>query len=224
MVAYPIVELISVNVARPAYLGDRRGRMIESGIRKKPVQGGDIQVSLTNLDGDAQADLVNHGGRDKAIYAYPVDHLPAWSLELHPDLLYGPGAFGENLSTRGWLETGVFIGDVWQWGDSVLQVSQPRYPCFKLAMTLERPEVVKAMVANARTGWYLRVLEAGLAPAAGPIAIIERSAGAVTVADAHRARLPEASPGLIERVASAPALAHSLRGHLLEALGAPAAP
>ena len=100
MVAYPIVELISVNVARPAYLGDRRGRMIESGIRK-PVQGGDIQVSLTNLDGDAQADLRNHGGRDKAIYAYPVDHLPAWSLELHPDLLLRTRSVCENLSTRG---------------------------------------------------------------------------------------------------------------------------
>ena len=75
--------------------------MIESGIRKKPVQGGDIQVSLTNLDGDAQADLRNHGGRDKAIYAYPVDHLPAWSLELHPDLLYGPGAFARTSRPAG---------------------------------------------------------------------------------------------------------------------------
>lgn len=219
-----LVELVSVNVATPGYLGERRGRLVESGILKKPVRGNTIAVSPANLAGDGQADLRNHGGFDKAVYAYPAGHLPAWTLELQPDHPYAPGSFGENLSTSGWLENDVFIGDVWQWGDAVLQVSQPRYPCFKLGMALNRPGVVKAMVRNERTGWYLRVLEPGTVPIAGPIAVIERGEGAVTVAEAHRARLPDASFDLIERAASAPALAQSLRQGLQETLEVPAAP
>jgi MOSC domain-containing protein YiiM len=215
---HPRVELVSVNVGRPSYIGERRGHMVESGIRKKPVSGTTIDVSLTNLAGDGQADLRNHGGFDKAVYAYPTDHLPAWSAELKPDVPFGPGSFGENLSTAGWLEHEVCIGDVWAWGDAVLQVCQPRYPCFKLGMTLNRPSVVRAMVRNARTGWYLRVLEAGEAPTAGPISVIERGAGSVTVAEAHLARLPDAPLALIERVVSAPALASGLRAGLHQEL------
>ncbi|CAN5622252.1 MOSC domain-containing protein [soil metagenome] len=218
------VELVSVNVAKPGYLGERRGRMVESGIFKKPVENDGISISLTNLAGDGQADLRNHGGLDKAVYAYPVDHLPAWTRELQPDSPFGPGSFGENLSTSGWLESAVFIGDVWQWGDAVLQVSQPRYPCFKLGMSLNRPRVVKAMVNNARTGWYLRVLEPGAAPIAGPISVIEHGEGAISVTEAHLARLPHAAFELIERVASAPALAQGLRQGLREALETPVAP
>jgi MOSC domain-containing protein YiiM len=215
---HPRVELVSVNVGRPGYLGERRGHMVESGIRKKPVSETVIAVSLTNLDGDGQADLRNHGGFEKAVYAYPTDHLPAWSIELNADAPYGPGSFGENLSTAGWLGHDVYIGDVWQWGDAVLQVCQPRYPCFKLGMTLNRPAVVKSMVRTARTGWYLRVLERGEAPVAGPIAVIERGAGAVTVSEVHWARLPDAPVALIERVASAPALAAGLRSGLQQSL------
>jgi MOSC domain-containing protein YiiM len=218
------VELVSVNVARPEYLGERRGRMVESGIRKKPVREESIAVSLTNLAGDGQADLRNHGGFDKAVYAYPTDHLPAWTGELVPDAPYGPGSFGENLSTSGWLEHEVYIGDVWQWGDALLQISQPRYPCYKLGMALQRPGVVRAMVQNSRTGWYLRVLEPGIALTGGPISVIERGEGAVTVADVHHARLPGASLELIERVVAAPALADGIRTGLqqqLEALVTP---
>jgi MOSC domain-containing protein YiiM len=218
------VELVSVNVARPEYLGERRGRMVESGIRKKPVREASIAVSLTNLAGDGQADLRNHGGFDKAVYAYPTDHLPAWTSELGPDTPYGPGSFGDNLSTSGWLEHEVYIGDVWQWGDALLQISQPRYPCYKLGMALNRPGVVRAMVQNSRTGWYLRVLEPGAVPTGGPILVVERGEGAVTVADVHHARLPGASLALIERVVAVPALADGIRTGLRQGLEAVVTP
>ena len=169
-----MVGLLSVNAGKPGYLGERRGTMVESGIRKRPVPEGMIAVSTTNLAGDEQADLHNHGGPEKAVYAYPSEHLPLWGAEFKPDTPFGPGSFGENLSTSGWLESQTFIGDVWQWGDVVLQVCQPRFPCYKLGMATGFPRVVKAMVANGRTGWYLRVLEPGQAPVGGPINLVER--------------------------------------------------
>lgn len=209
-----VVGLASVNVAMPGYLGEQRGETVESGILKKPVPGGFIEVSSTNLAGDGQADRVNHGGFDKAVYAYPIDHLPNWNMELNPQTPYGAGSFGENLSTQGWLEDTVFIGDIWQWGGALLQVCQPRYPCYKLAMATGRLQVVKAMVANGRTGWYLRVLESGRAPVAGPITVIQRGECGITVSETHAARLPGAALELVERVVSAPALARGLRSSL----------
>lgn len=209
------VELVSVNVGKPGFLGERQGRMVESGIRKLPVAERIIVVSATNLAGDGQADLVNHGGFEKAVYAYPFEHLARWTDELNPDAPFGPGAFGENLSIGGWLEHQACIGDVWRWGSAVLQVCQPRFPCYKLGMATGFPDVVDLLVANGRTGWYLRVLESGEAPAAGPIVVAERDAHRVTVLEAHRARLPGASMELIGRVAESPALASGLRKALL---------
>jgi MOSC domain-containing protein YiiM len=206
-----LVELVSVNVGKPAYLGERRGRMVESGIRKQTVQGRVIEVRAVNLDGDGQADMHNHGGPDKAVYAYPSEYLAPWARELGFDEPLRPSAFGENLSTRGWTEQDVLIGDIWKWGSTTLQVCQPRYPCYKLGMVLGRPGVVKALVANGRTGWYLRVLEPGEAPVEGPIRVIERGQEGVTVADVHQARLPDASPDLLRRALSADALSSGLK-------------
>ena len=129
-----------------------------------------LWLSAINLTGDGQADLSVHGGLDKAVYAYPSEHLDAWSAELDEEL--GPAPFGENLSTIGGLERDVRIGDVWSWGEATLQVCQPRWPCFKLALYRARTDIQLRMRTNGRTGWYLRVLEPGEVPAAGPIAVV----------------------------------------------------
>ena len=84
-----------------------------------------------------------HGGPDKAIYVYSDDHYPWWTGELRPDEPYGLGAFGENLTVAGIDETGVCLGDTWRWGTVLLQICQPRYPCFKLAMTTDQPDIIK---------------------------------------------------------------------------------
>jgi MOSC domain-containing protein YiiM len=172
----------------------------------------------TNLEGDGQADLRNHGGRDKAVYAYPAAHLAIWAAEHGLPEPYCPGAFGENLTIGGWTEEEVCIGDRWQWGETLLEVAQPRYPCFKLGLALDRHAVVRELVANGRTGWYLRVVQPGIAPVAGPIRLVGRAHAGPTVLDAHLARLPEAPRDLIERVAAAPDLAEGLRHHLLASL------
>ena len=185
----PVVRLVSVNVGVPRVIGvNRWGKPIKSGIIKEPVTAATLALDLLNLEGDRQADLTVHGGPDKAVYAYPVEHLPRWNDEL--GTAFGIGTFGENLTTAGWLEGEVCIGDVWVWGDALLQVAQPRSPCYKLATVTGRPDLLRRFVRGGRTGWYLRVLRPGTVPVAGPIEVAARDPAGITVLDAHRASLP----------------------------------
>lgn len=218
MTAVGTITLVSLNVSLPSYLCERHGDLIESGIRKQPVAAETIAVSLTNIAGDGQGDLIAHGGPEKAVYSYPSEHWGPWTNELKPAQPYGPGSFGENLSLAGILEDDACIGDIWRWGGVRLQICQPRYPCYKLGVVLDRPWVVRAMVKNSRTGWYFRVLTPGLAPAGGPIELESRDPAGVTVAMAHAARLPHADPTLVARVASVDALASRLKQSLIEEL------
>jgi MOSC domain-containing protein YiiM len=185
------IELVSVNVAVPELLGLHRGQPIISGIAKRPVTAESLWLDHVNLQGDAQADLEVHGGPDKAVYAYPSEHLPAWSAELGQDL--GPAAFGENLSTAGGTEDDVCIGDRWLWGDAVLEVCQPRTPCFKLAMHRDRGDIGRLLRRSGRTGWYLRVLRPGRVPVAGPVTVEPHPVGA-TVWAVHEAARPGGAP------------------------------
>ena len=187
------VRLVSVNVGMPVPIGRRQGTPVVSGIFKTPVATETLVLDAINLHGDGQGDRRVHGGPDKAVYAYPSEHLPRWSDDLGLGL--GPAAFGENLTTAGWLEDDVLIGDVWAWGAALLQVAQPRHPCFKLAMKLDRADVVDRMLDNGRTGWYLRVLRPGVVPVAGPIEVIERDPAGVSVRRVHRAALAGQADG-----------------------------
>jgi len=206
------IGLTSVNVGLPALIGKHRGKPITSGIRKRPVAGEAVAVGRTNIAGDGQADLRVHGGPDKAVYAYPAEHLPWWNEQLPRETPFGPGSFGENLTTAGIDEETARIGDVWRWGSALLQICQPRYPCFKLVLATEQPDMVKRFLASGRSGWYLRVLEPGDAPVAGPIAVVAVDPAGVTVAEATRAALPGADPATRIRVAETLALAASWRG------------
>jgi MOSC domain-containing protein YiiM len=180
------VELVSVNVSLPTYLGHHRGHPVSSGIAKRPVTAESLWLGPLNLQGDAQADLRVHGGPDKAVYAYASEHLPGWSAELGEEL--GPAAFGENLTTAGWTEDEVCIGDQWSWGDAVLEVCQPRSPCYKLAMYRHHGDMARRFTSSGRSGWYLRVLQPGRVPVAGPITVEPHPMGATVrlVHDAAR--------------------------------------
>ncbi len=185
------IQLVSVNVAMPQYLGRHRGHAITSGIAKRPVTAESLWLGRLNLEGDAQADLEVHGGPDKAVYAYPSEHLAAWSAELGQEL--GPAAFGENLTTAGGTEDDVCIGDRWLWGDAVLEVCQPRTPCFKLAMYRDRGDIGRLLRLSGRTGWYLRVLQPGRVPVAGSVDVEPHPVGA-TVWAVHEAARPGGAP------------------------------
>lgn len=181
------VTIVSVNVGQPGTIGNYRGRPVTSSIGKQPVRAESLYLDPVNLAGDRQSDLSVHGGVDKAVYAYPIEHIRNWAVELGQEL--GPAAFGENLTTEGSLEDGVCIGDIWAWGDALLQVSQPRQPCYKLATYRGRTDLPKTLVAKGRTGWYFRVLRPGVVPTTGSIEVVERHPAGISVQAVHQARL-----------------------------------
>ncbi len=212
------IALQSVRVAQPHTIGTRRsGEQVRSAIAKQPVAADELYLTELNLAGDRQADLTVHGGPDKAVYVYPANHLPLWNGNL--GTAFAAGTFGENLTIAGVDEGDTRIGDLWSWGDALLEVSQPRSPCYKLAMITGYPTVGRRMAESGWTGWYLRVLRPGTVPVAGPILIVERHPAGVTILDAHRASQPGASPREIERVLAVEPLAAMWRSALEDRLG-----
>jgi MOSC domain-containing protein YiiM len=171
------MRLLSVNVALPRSI-EHRGRIVRTAIFKEPVLFG-VPVRSSNLDGDRQADLRVHGGPEKAVYAYDLSGYEHWRRTLSRELPFGQ--FGENLTVEGMPETEVSIDDIYRVGTALLQVSQPRSPCFKLALKMELPQFPKAFLASGRTGFYLRVLEEGEIGAGNPIQLVSRDPAAVTV-------------------------------------------
>ena len=205
------LNLLAVSVGMPAPLGVWQGEPVVSGIRKTPLIAASVAVSETNIAGDGQADLTVHGGPDKAIYIYAADHWPWW--EADAKFASGPASFGENLTIEGADEHTVRIGDRFAWGAVVLEVSQPRAPCYKFTMLTGREDMGARMTVSARTGWYVRVLETGEAPTTGRIVRTQTDDAMPTVRDAFVACYhPRVRSDVIERVLAAPMLSHAWRG------------
>jgi MOSC domain-containing protein YiiM len=182
--------LLSIQVGLPRQLGtdgavDPLDRPWTSGFDKRAVAG-PVWLALTNLQGDGQADLVHHGGPDKAVLAYSANHYDAWRRELGmPSLPLG--AFAENFTIQGLTETDVCVGDIWSVGDeATLQVSQPRQPCWKLARRWLIKTLPLQVQQTGRSGWYLRVLNEGFVAAGMRLKLIERPHAAWSVARANR--------------------------------------
>jgi MOSC domain-containing protein YiiM len=147
----------SINVGQVTHLS-MQGESVLTGIFKQPVAG-PIEVGELGLVGDVQADHRFHGGPDKALNVYPVEHYAYWREVLGQD--WSAGAFGENFTTRGLLEDEIAIGDVFQMGDARFEVTQARQPCWKLAAKHHLPGLVKLVETSGRTGFYLRCLTPG---------------------------------------------------------------
>lgn len=177
------MKLVSVQVGRPRRVR-WRGKTVTTGIYKEPVAGR-IMLRRFNLDGDQQADLTVHGGRDKAVYVYPSEHYSVWRTELPgTDLPYG--IFGENFTTEGLDESSVYIGDRFTIGDAVVEVTQPRLPCYKLGIRFGRPDMPKRFHASGRCGFYLAVLQEGEVGAGDVWNCIARDDRAVSVIERYR--------------------------------------
>lgn len=174
------MKLISVNVGLPREIV-YKGRSITTGIFKAPVAGR-ILARRLNLDGDRQADLSVHGGAEKAVYAYPSEHYAYWRDEL-PDMTFGWGQFGENFTTEGLFEEGVHLGDRFRVGGAVLQVTQPRMPCYKLAARFQRDDILKRFLKSLRTGFYFSVVEEGKVGSGDAIELVSRDRAQVSVMD-----------------------------------------
>lgn len=178
-------RVISVNVGRPqtrVHHDAPDGGEAEwtSGIWKFPVAG-NVHVATLGVAGDAQADTKNHGGLDKAVLGYASAHYPVWRKEL-PHLDMQPGGFGENLTIDEQDETTVCVGDVYTSGELVLQVTGPRYPCWKVSRRWDQSDLRDRVYALRRTGWYFRVLREGEIAAGAALVLRERPQPALTIA------------------------------------------
>ncbi|HEX3811001.1 MAG TPA: MOSC domain-containing protein [Rhizomicrobium sp.] len=212
------LRILSVNIGRPRIIGYIHGEPVRSGIAKAAVSGDSVFVGEINIHGDAQADLSVHGGPDKAVYAYPADHWRWWESE--HSLACAANTFGENLTLEGADETQVSIGDRFRWGACILEVSQPRGPCYKLALHTQRADTPTLMALSGRCGWYLRVIAEGDAPTAhGTIERIHESGGPNVRDSFFAAYDPRMEKARKMEIARAPALAREWRGAVLKRLG-----
>lgn len=161
------MKVVSVNVAKVGLLFiEQHGttHRIATGIHKQAVAGM-VEVGKLGLSGDEQADLTVHGGLHKAVYAYPGEHYAFWEEKrreiLKRDEPLPPGSMGENLTLEGLLESDVWIGDRLRIGSALLEVSEPRQPCYKFNAKMGYAHATKHMLQSGRTGFYLRVIETG---------------------------------------------------------------
>ena len=206
------MHIVSVNVGRPREV-TRNGESVLTSIWKDPVEG-PVRVGTLNLDGDAQSDLKVHGGIEKAVYAYPSEHYDYWRRELAIDSLPW-GAFGENLTTSGITESRIGIGDRIRIGSAELMVTQPRLPCFKLAIRFDREDMIKRFMRSGRSGFYLAVVLEGELAAGDRMEIVARDPHGVTVADVAATEEGDTiDRRLLERATAVPALPESWKRHL----------
>lgn len=200
-------SVLSVNVGRPRPV-DTSQRTVLTAIWKSPVAGR-VAVRGVNLDGDDQADRSVHGGPDKAVYAYAIEETREWEAELVRDL--GPGAFGENLTTEGIEVSAALVGERWRVGTTLLEVVQPRLPCFKLGLRMGDPSLVRRFGQASRPGAYLRIVEEGELGVGDPVEVD------VTTLPDHGVTMRLVSDailidhGLIPQALHAPELIPSLR-------------
>lgn len=210
-------KLVSIQVGIPRTVA-RNGQEVSTGIFKSPVVGR-IPLRMHNLKGDQQADLENHGGQDKAVYAYPSEHYEFWKGKTAiADLPWG--AFGENFTTEGLLEEDVCIGDRFTIGTAEVVVTQPRMPCFKLGVRLADDTIEKRFLASRRTGFYLRVLREGEVGAGDEITLAGRDENGVSISDALKIHFHEpTAKELIERALKVGYLSAAWRKKFLQSIG-----
>jgi MOSC domain-containing protein YiiM len=205
------VESVNVGEPRPVEVG---GHTVWTAIWKSPVEGR-VPLRGVNLRGDDQADRTVHGGPDKAVYAYAIEDTEWWEAQLGGPL--DAGAFGENLTVRGLPVSEAIIGERWAVGTSLLEVAQPRLPCFKLGLRMGDPRFLKRFAAAGRPGAYLRVVHEGDIGAGDQIDVVSRPDHGVTSALVSRAVLRE--PQLLSAALQAPELPAGLRGWMQERAG-----
>lgn len=169
--------VVSLQVGQPRTVGsseeaDSVDEVWTTGFFKEPMSGF-VWLGRTNLDGDGQADLENHGGPEKAVNVYPTEHYPYWAQTIGLTNLH-PGGFGENFTIKGLLESDVCIGDIFEIGESLVQVSQPRQPCWKLARRWLVKDLALRVQETGRTGWYFRVLREGHVQAETRLVLVQR--------------------------------------------------
>lgn len=207
------IESVRIGIPKPL---PYRGKIVQSAIFKEEIHDS-IYVSLTNLEGDTQADTKHHGGPDKAVCAYAAENYAFFTKKIGQAFPYG--SFGENITTSGFREDTIMIGDILSIGDCILQVSQPREPCFKIAARHNLPQLPVWIRQTGYSGYYLRVLKEGTLQAGDSAVLKERGAGRITVAVANAIMYSsDATSEQIDRLLNEKALSVSWRKQLTKKL------
>ncbi|PYE52654.1 MOSC domain-containing protein [Paenibacillus barcinonensis] len=207
--------VLAINVGQPRPLPGQKHEVL-SGIMKHPVST-PVFLSFTGMSGDAQADLVHHGGPDKAVCVYDYSRYAVLERLMNRKLNWG--AFGENLTVTGCAEEEVRIGDIFQLGDAQMQVSQPRQPCFKLGARYDYKELPVYFQESGHTGFYFRVLQEGQVALGSQFRKIHTDPSSMTVLEANRI-MHQGKQNVegIQMLLALPALSESWRQTLLKRL------
>jgi MOSC domain-containing protein YiiM len=212
-------KLVSVNTGLPREVM-WHGRTVTTGIYKQPVEGR-VALRTLNLDGDRQADLTVHGGKDKAVYCYPIAHYDYWKKEM-PGRELPMGMFGENFTTDGLSEDSAHLGDRFSVGSAEVVVTQPRLPCYKLGVRFQSDDMVRRFLGSGRTGFYFAVTREGEVGAGDEIKVISRDDNAVPVSEITRLyiakRYDEDDLTSLRRALRVAALPESWKGYFRERL------
>jgi MOSC domain-containing protein YiiM len=179
------MTIISLNIGCSKEI-EWKGKIFQTSIYKNPVNG-KRKVTFNSIEGDNQSDLINHGGTNKAIYAYSLEYYEVWKDYIDIELNEF-GLFGENLTTKGLLDSEVKIGNIYKVGTTFLQVIQPRFPCFKLNMRFNNDTMLKQFNALKMNGIYFRVIEEGELEAGDEFELIQESKFSITVLDVVECR------------------------------------
>jgi MOSC domain-containing protein YiiM len=213
------MKVVSLNVGLPRDVL-WRGRSVTTGIYKQPVPGR-IALRTLNLDGDRQADLTVHGGAQKAVYCYPIEHYDYWKKEW-PGREVPIAAFGENFTTDGLLENSIHLGDTFSVGSAQVVVTQPRLPCYKLGVRFQSDDMVKRFLASGRSGFYLAVTREGEVGAGDEIKQITQDPNSVPVSEITRLYIAKRFNGRdvasVRRALQVAALPENWKGYFQERL------
>lgn len=209
------MKIISINIALPKTI-EVNESSVTTGIFKTATTE-KIMARKLNFDGDGQADLENHGGEYKAIYGYPYEHYATWQSELERnDFEYGQ--FGENITSEGLLEDEIYIGNIYRFGEALLQITQPRVPCFKLGIRMNNRKIVKQFKEKERPGYYMRVLEEGMVQAGDKITLEHEDVHQVSVKALFHAYFVGIDDALAQKAIQIEGLAPGWRNSLQEQL------
>lgn len=182
------MKVVSVNLGEKRTI-NYKGKIVETGIFKFPVET-PIFLGTEDVEGDAVIDRRYHGGTDKAVYGYSENHY-AYFKELYPDLDWQYGMFGENLTITNLEETELNVGDTFQLGEVIIEVTQPREPCFKLGIRFGTQSVLKPFWNSTKSGVYFKILKTGHVSAGDALILIKKASNTPTIAEVYETTKPK---------------------------------
>ena len=178
------MKVLSTNIGQPREVL-WQGAKVKTGIYKEPVEA--ISIRKFFVEGDNVSDLRVHGGESKAVYGYPSEHFEFWRKE-YPALTMNWGMFGENITTEGLLEQNILIGSVYRIGTALLQITEPRMPCYKLAAKFGSVDVIRRFMKSRKSGFYFTVLEEGIVNPGDQISMEQEGEHGYTIVDEVKSR------------------------------------